>query len=107
MKLDKHMDIAGDPKRKYWRIRNVDFLEILELYKSIPEVDVIFIGNEEFADPDNEGKALFRDTNDLVSQKVYFEKEEGQDKINFYARIEKSRQNFRNVGRRVGKYGIW
>ncbi|MDP3012959.1 MAG: hypothetical protein Q8M92_01865 [Candidatus Subteraquimicrobiales bacterium] len=101
MKLDKHMDISGDPKRKYWRIRNVDFLEILELYKSIIDVDTIFIGNDEFALEENEVKALFRDTNDLVSQKVIFEKEETDSKIQFYARIDKSRQNFRNVGKRI------
>lgn len=101
MKLDKHMDIAGDPKRKYWRIRNTDFLEILELYKSIRDVDTFLIANEEFTLEENEVKALFRDTNDLVSQKVIFEREETSDKIKFYAKIEKSRQNFRNVGQKV------
>ena len=95
MKNDKNMDVAGDPQRKYWRIRNVDFLEILELYKIIP-IDTIFIGRENFNKAPADMQAIDRDTNDLISQKVVFKMDKIGDKVVYTAKILKSRHSMEN-----------
>ena len=93
MKNETNMDRTGDPKRKYWRIRNVDFLETLELYKVIP-IDTIFVGREDFNKKPEDMGAIDRDTNDLVSQKLLFKIVKETGKVEFKARVLKSRQSF-------------
>jgi hypothetical protein len=96
MKNETNMDRTGDPKRKYWRIRNTDFLETLELYKVLP-IDTIFVGKEDFNKAPDEMVALDRQTNDLISQKLAFRTEKTEDgKTQFIARVLKSRQSFEN-----------
>jgi len=101
MKLDKNLDASGDPKRKYWRERNLDVLEPLKMLKMIP-IDVIIIGGAEFCDFEKAKQALYQNINDLVSQKVIFRMEEDEDRnMTFYAKIAKSRQNVRSLGDEV------
>jgi hypothetical protein len=102
MKNETNMDRTGDPMRKYWRIRNLDFLETLELYKVIP-IDTIFVGREDFNKQPEKMGAIDRDTNDLVSQKLLFKVEEDEitHKVEFKARVLKSRQSFENREREL------
>ena len=102
MKNETNMDRTGDPMRKYWRIRNLDFLETLELYKVIP-IDTIFVGREDFNKEPEKMGAIDRDTNDLVSQKLLFkvDKNEATGKVEFKARVLKSRQSFENREREL------
>ena len=100
MKLDKNLDASGDPKRKYWRERNLDVLEPLKMLKMIP-VDTIIIGGAEFCDFEKSKQALYQNVNDLVSQKVIFELEDEDGTMSFFAKIVKSRQNFRSLGERI------
>jgi len=101
MKNEVNIDRTGDPKHKYWRIRNIDFLETLELYKVVP-IDTIFIGKEDFNKAPDEMAALDRDTNDLISQKLLFKTRKTEDgKTQFIARVLKSRQSFENREKEV------
>jgi hypothetical protein len=102
MKNEKNMDASGDPKRKYWRVRNIDFLEIMELYKTSP-IDTVFIGKGDFAKPEQDQQAIDRDTNDLISQKLYLMKNEVGDgeKTEFIVKVLKSRQNLGIVNAEV------
>jgi len=100
MKLDKHMDASGDPKRRYWRERNLDVLEPLKMIKMIP-IDSIIIGGAEFCDFEKSKQALYQNINDLVSQKVIFTMFDEDKTMKFFAKIAKSRQNFRNLGEEI------
>ena len=103
MRIEKNIDVSGGVTQRYWVTRNKTFLEMLQLYKSIP-LDVVFIGNADFAvDPDDKDVAkIRRDTNDLMFQKVGFRVEETPDgKVQFWAKIEKSKQNLKNKGKRI------
>jgi tetratricopeptide (TPR) repeat protein len=92
MKLEKNIDLAGDPSRKFWRERNKEFMETLELYKALP-IDVILIGSSIFNKPPAEQNAIDRDINNMVSQKVVFEKDTSDGITQFTAQVKKSRQN--------------
>ena len=101
MRLDKGLGMGDNPEFKFWRERKKDVMEVLELYKSIPDVDVFFIGDNDCARPENEKKALDMAIDNLMSQIVYFEMIETPGKMQFFANIRKSRQNFRSVGKRL------
>lgn len=106
MRLEKNLDVSGGVTQRYWVTRNKSFLEMLQLYKSIP-LDVIFIGNSEFGVDvnDKEASKIYRNVNDLVFQKVSFKVEETVDgQVEFWGKIEKSKQNIKNRGRTV-KFG--
>ena len=101
MKNEKNMDAAGDAKRKYWRVRNIDVLETMELFKVLP-MDTIFIGNLSFNKPPADKGALDQDIDDMMSQKVLFKKVvEPEGGTNFVAKILKSRQSFEEKEREI------
>jgi hypothetical protein len=102
MKNEKNMDASGDAKLKYWRVRNIDVLETMELFKILP-LDTIFIGNLAFNKAPEDKKAIDRDIDDMMSQKVLFKRvvdaEEGS--VSFVARVLKSRQSFEDKEREI------
>jgi hypothetical protein len=103
MRIEKAVDVSGGVTQRYWVNRNKAFLDIVELYKSIP-IDTIFIGHTDFnvAPGDKDVSAIKKNMNDQVFQKVSFTVEEGVDgKVKFFAKIDKSKQNLRNKGARV------
>lgn len=103
MRVEKAIDVSGGVTQRYWVNRNKAFIDIVELYKSIP-IDTIFIGHRDFniAEGDTDVSAIKKNTNDLVFQKVSFYTEEtAEGKIKFKARIDKSKQNLLNKGAKV------
>jgi hypothetical protein len=114
MKLEKDIALDGDPSRKFWRERNKEFIETLKLYKALP-MDMILIGSEIFNKPPGEQQSMDRQVNDLVSQKVVFEKDIIDGVTHLKARIKKSRQNvkssegeidFAEIDFKKGKYSL-
>lgn len=103
MKIDKNVDAGGGVAQRYWVIRNQAFIEMIQIYKTVP-LDTIFVGNINFEiDPnDKDVSKIYRDVNDLVFQKVKFTVEETPDGlIQFWAKIEKSKQNIKSRGKRI------
>lgn len=103
MRIEKNIDVTGNVVFKYWVNRNKMFLEMIGLYKSIP-LDIIFIGHEDFAVSENEKEAtkIMKNTNDMMFQKVHFKVKETMDgKVQFVAKIDKSKQNILNKGREI------
>jgi hypothetical protein len=105
MRIEKNIDVTGGVALKYWINRNKMFLEMIGLYKSIP-LDTIYIGHEDFASsPTADGKQatkIMKNTNDMMFQKVHFRTKETPDgKVQFIAKIDKSKQNILNKGREV------
>lgn len=103
MRIEKSVDVSGGVTQRYWVNRNKAFLDIVELYKSIP-VDTIFIGHTDFniKEGDKDVSAIKKNMNDLMFQKVSFTVEETADgKVKFWAKIDKSKQNLMNKGTKV------
>lgn len=95
MKNEQNVGVAGTVETRYWRVRNEDFLTMLEIFKLTP-VDTIFIGNADFNQDvtnDEKYKAMYRNTDDLVSQKIEFAKEKVGKTTKFTATVKKCRQN--------------
>jgi hypothetical protein len=104
-KNEKNMDVTGDVKFNFWRIRNIDFLEMLKLYKRLP-VHKIFIGGDDFdteknLKQDGTQKALYVNTDSVVSQKYLFTKVSIGGKIKFKVEVKKARQNLNSQGATV------
>lgn len=98
MRVEKSLDVSGGVSLKYWVNRNKSFLEMLELYKSLP-IHKIYVGHENFDIKVDavDVSAILRDTNALMAQKVSFTVDEGIDDVTkFYAKIDKSKQDLRN-----------
>jgi hypothetical protein len=100
MKNEKNIDITGDVKYKYWRERNQNVLQIIELFKSIP-VHTIFIGREDFNKAGKDMVAIDRDVNDIMSQKIFFRRETTDRDVTFFAKSEKTRQSFMKQGKEI------
>jgi hypothetical protein len=103
--LEKNMQNNGEVSQKYWSQRTKDFGEMLQLYKDLP-MDVVFVGNADFKiDALDKGVSkVYKEVNDMVYQKVFFEKEETSKHVRFSAKIEKAKQNIKSNGR-VVKFG--
>lgn len=103
MRIEKNLDVSGGVSQRYWVSRNKSFLEMLQLYKSIP-LDVIFVGNANFGIDENDPDVskIYLDVNDLMFQKVHFYVVETPEGIvEFWGKIEKSKQNLKNRGRKI------
>jgi hypothetical protein len=99
---DEHLNDKGDLNQKYWADRGKAFDNIIQLYKSIP-VDVFFIGNVNFeTDPKKDIAKVINDVSDMAYQIVNFSVVETADgKVQYYAKINKSKQNFKSRGRKI------
>jgi uridine kinase len=100
MRIEHSLLLGDDPQRKFWRERKKEIVEVLELYKSIPTIDKVFIGNADCV-KDKEKNLLDAAIDDLMSQIVKCEKEKTTSKTQFFATILKSRQNFRSLDRKI------
>lgn len=91
MRLDKNVDAAGDVKYKYWKKRNEDFEETLEIIKKIP-IDSYFIGHEDFLIVENSPSIKIK-TNALMFQKIYCERLPQESGVKHQATVMKSKNN--------------
>lgn len=100
MRIEKALTPDGGVSPRYWIVRNKLFLELLELYKSIP-VDKYFIMHEDFIPGRKIGEQLSGvklHTNQMMHQKILCERIDTGPEVVFRATLHKSKANTANEG---------
>jgi hypothetical protein len=98
MRIEKNIAPDGGVQLRYWINRSKVFTEILEMLKSIPLIDKFYIGHEDFIMKD-EMAAVKSKTNQMIHQRIICEKRTNLDKVEFVARIDKSKYNISLEGK--------
>ena len=107
MRIDKNLAPDGGVQMRYWIQRNKRFTEILDAAKSIPQIDKIFIGHEDFI-VGKDAAAVKVKTNQMIHQRIIcrreIEKDEkgksvGNGNVTFKAIIDKSKYNMLMEGK--------
>lgn len=104
MRIDKNINLDGGVNQKYWLNRNKNFIEILELIKSIDDsVHKFYIGHEDFIVDVNDPKtaAVKLKTNQLIHQRVECSRRKDMGNVEFVANITKSKYQSNKEGKEV------
>ena len=101
MRIEKNVDADGGVQQRYWIIRMRIFTELLEQIRALP-IDKFFIAHEDFIqNADKEMSSAKRKANQLVFQKVRFERFDTPTEIIFRATIDKSKTDSSLEGRTI------
>lgn len=100
MRVDKHIAPDGGVQMRFWLNRNKAFTEVLDSIKNIPDIDIFFVGHEDFI-VDDDSAAVKVKTSQMIHQRIICTKVEDEKlgKVMFKAKVDKSKYNLSLEGK--------
>ena len=103
MRLEKELDVDSGVTYSFWKLRSRLFLEMLSLYKNLPFDSIVTFHTDFLLDSGGEKSpsAVKINTHALMFQKVFLERIDRGDTIEFIATIEKNKFDIIKEGKRI------
>lgn len=104
MRMEKNMQVDGGVNQLYWKVRHKTFVDVLEIVKSLPNIDKFYIAHEDFdvaidPPPGQRIAAPKLVANRMIHQRIRTTRTVENQKTTFKAEIDKSKYNVKMEGK--------
>lgn len=98
-RIDKNISVDGGMQLRYWLNRNKFFTEIIEIMKSASLIDKFYIGHSDLI-ANKDSASVKQKLNAMVHQRIICERNDNLGKVEFSAKIDKSKFNLSLEGQK-------